>query len=330
MGIEKAVLLAGRRSDSGIWTQLGLRALGLVPVANRPLLFHSLDSLEAGGVRSTALVVDERAAPEIRSLLAARRPWGLDVHLVEAPGRLGSLDQLRAAAPILDGESFIAQRGDVLLHDRIRPLTGRFAAEGLDALALELPPVSSGPDVIGMCLLRPEALDWLGAGGAGAELDDLVDGVRANGGRVSRRRIAGCLPCGGDRAALLAANRQALEGILPGTEGAEVVACELQGPVRIGRGARLHRTLVRGPAVIGPGATLSHAYVGPYTSIGRDVEIEAAELEHSIVLPEAEIRYLDARLESSVIGRGARIVRELKVPRAMQLLVANGAEVTLA
>ena len=34
--------------------------------------------------------------------------------------------------------------------------------------------------------------------------------------------------------------------------------------------------------------------------------IEGAQIEHSIVLPEAELRFVGTRLESSIIGRGAR------------------------
>ena len=87
--------------------------------------------------------------------------------------------------------------------------------------------------------------------------------------------------------------------------------CEFQGPALVHPTATLDNTIVRGPAVIGPGATLSHAYVGPYTSIGAGVRIEGSEIEHSIVLDEAEILHVGMRLDSSVIGRGARIRRAI-------------------
>jgi glucose-1-phosphate thymidylyltransferase len=329
MGIEQAVLLATRPRGAGIWTQLGLGALDLVPVANRPLLFHNLEALASAGVRSVALVVEPAGSRAIRDSVGDGRAWRMEVDFVEAPEEPGALGQLRAAGATLDGHPFIAQRGDVLLRDRIRPLARRFAGDALDALALELGP-SVTPTVVGMCFLRGEALKSLEAAEDGLELDGVVADLGAHGGRVSRRRIDGCQPCCGDRDALLAANRRLLDELVPGATRAELVDCELQGPVRVGPGARLHRTLVRGPAIIGAGARLSNAYVGPYTSIGPGVVVEGSELEHSIVLPDAELRYLGARLESSVVGRGARIVREPSVPHAMRLLVADGAEVTLA
>jgi glucose-1-phosphate thymidylyltransferase len=93
--------------------------------------------------------------------------------------------------------------------------------------------------------------------------------------------------------------------------------------------ARLRATTVRGPAIIGPGVEISDAYIGPYSSIGRDVVIENAEVEHSIILPGASIKHLGGRLEASVVGPGARIFRDFRLPRALRLNVGEGAEVAI-
>ena len=47
------------------------------------------------------------------------------------------------------------------------------------------------------------------------------------------------------------------------------------------------------------------------------------------MLDRAQLLYVGARLETSVIGRGARVSRSFTVPTAMQLSVGDGAEVTL-
>jgi glucose-1-phosphate thymidylyltransferase len=156
-----------------------------------------------------------------------------------------------------------------------------------------------------------------------------VAGVRRHGGQVVIREMDGCLPCHGDQDALLEANRRMLAGIDRDVDDAAFPSCEFQGPVKVHPGARLEDTLVRGPAIIGPGANLAHAYVGPYTSIGANVTIEGSQIEHSIVLDDAELLHVGTRLESSVIGRGARITRSFVVPTAMRLSVGDGAEVTV-
>jgi glucose-1-phosphate thymidylyltransferase len=115
------------------------------------------------------------------------------------------------------------------------------------------------------------------------------------------------------------------ERIEPGS----LEACSIQGAVDVHPTARISRTLLRGPVVIGPGAQINDAYIGPYTAIGADAVIEGTEIEHSIVLPDAELRFVGARLESSVIGRGARVVRRFHLPDAIRVSIGDGAEVVL-
>ena len=86
---------------------------------------------------------------------------------------------------------------------------------------------------------------------------------------------------------------------------------------------------MRGPAVIGPGARLHSAYVGPFTSIAADVLIEGAEIENSIVLAGASVAHLNTRIEGSIIGPGARVFRDFRLPRAMRLNIGQGAELVV-
>ncbi len=80
-------------------------------------------------------------------------------------------------------------------------------------------------------------------------------------------------------------------------------ASRVEGRVVVEAGATLERSVVRGPAIIGAGASIVDSYVGPYTSIDRDVEIVGSEVEHSILLAGASIRDLETRMEASLLGR---------------------------
>jgi glucose-1-phosphate thymidylyltransferase len=102
----------------------------------------------------------------------------------------------------------------------------------------------------------------------------------------------------------------------------------VQGPVIVHPTARVRHSVLRGPVIIGANAEISDAYVGPYTSLGPRVVLEAAEIEYSIVLAGAQIRFIGTRLESSIIGRGARIARSFAPPAGMRMTVGDGVEVT--
>ena len=92
-------------------------------------------------------------------------------------------------------------------------------------------------------------------------------------------------------------------------------------------GATVEHSVIRGPAIIGPGARIINAYVGPFTSIGNDVEIRNSEIEHSIVLEGSLIHDLDTRVADSLIGRGVKIHRLPLKPVAHRFMLGDNSEV---
>jgi dTDP-glucose pyrophosphorylase len=129
---------------------------------------------------------------------------------------------------------------------------------------------------------------------------------------------------------VLEANTIALDGLKRGRVGVDLSNATVQGRVHIDPSAELAGAKLRGPVYIGPGARLVETYVGPYTTIGAGVTLEGVEIEHSIVLPEAEIRYPGRRLEASLVGEGARIGRDYSLPSAVRVRVGPGSEIQLS
>jgi glucose-1-phosphate thymidylyltransferase len=109
----------------------------------------------------------------------------------------------------------------------------------------------------------------------------------------------------------------------------ELHDARVMGRVEIHPSARISSSLVRGPAVIGREATVTNDFIGPYTAIGDGARVEGSEIEHSIVFAEAEVLYVGARLESSVVGRDARIIRDFSLPHALRLQLGDRASVVL-
>jgi NDP-sugar pyrophosphorylase family protein len=129
---------------------------------------------------------------------------------------------------------------------------------------------------------------------------------------------------------VLEANTLALDGLKRGRIGVDLSNASVQGRVHIDQSAQLEGAKLRGPVYIGPGARLVETYVGPYTSIGAGVVLEGVEIENSIVLPGAEIRYPGRRLEASLVGEGAQIGRDYSLPSALRLRVGPGSEIQLS
>jgi glucose-1-phosphate thymidylyltransferase len=125
---------------------------------------------------------------------------------------------------------------------------------------------------------------------------------------------------------MLEANRLILETIDRKVDG-ELENSQIDGRVIVEAGARLTNSTVRGPAIIGAGAELTDCYVGPYTAVGRHCTIDSSEVEHSILLENSEVRGLDGRMESSLLGRDVKIVRGQSQPRAYRFMVGDSSEI---
>jgi glucose-1-phosphate thymidylyltransferase len=333
MEIAKALVLVGRGCEDRPWPTAPVVPKHLFPIANRPILFHNLEALRAAGVLEAAILSEPSTSTAIEQAVGDGRDWGLNVTHVQwsadADGTLGNA--LASGYDFLEDEPVLVQQGDALLRERMHRHIAAFAHERLDALALRLTAGHApaqltrapGPGY----LLSPRAVSILLEDSAPSA--NPVAGVRARGGRVRVQQVAGCLPCHGDQESLLESNRHVLERLEAEYSPESLEDTRVQGPVVIHPTARVSRSLLRGPAIIGPDVTITDSYVGPYTSLGTGVVMEAAEIEHSIVLPDAQLRFVGTRLESSIIGRGARIARAFDPPAAMKMTVGDGAEVIL-
>ncbi len=360
MNPSKAVVLA-REPAAAPGTGAGLRPGGwdspapaLLPVANRPLIGHALDWLGDAGIRRVAIVTGDRLANEARDALDSARDRALEIDwLVEgADESLG--ESLESLAGFVDGEPFVLHLADSLARQSLPNVFGEEKPGELGAIVVVHGSEEGSRPVVDIRERRggtrgaaPTELGRAATGGVavlgagvvaaagdleawpGRELNVLAERVNQLGGSVQVRHASAWWRFARGTDAALEGNRFALEALRESPPRGEIIDSRIQGAVSIHPTARLESSIVRGPAVIGAGVRLRDAYVGPYTSIGHDVVIEGAEVEHSIVMPEASIRHLADRLEASVIGPHARVFRDFRLPRALRLDVGRGAEVSL-
>jgi glucose-1-phosphate thymidylyltransferase len=317
----------------------------LVSVANRPLLSHALDWLEGGGVREVAIVATDRVAESAWEAIGdeSDRSFGTS-WLVQVPGEpLG--ESLAALRGFVEDEPFILHLADSLGEQTVPGVLGDAWVDDVGAVVLThgsesaLAPVvdirsgrrTQGAASAGVAVLGGGVLETTGELDAapGTELDALAGHLNGIGGQVELRAAEDWWRFADAVDTMLEGNRFALERLRGGALGAASEDSVIQGAVSIDPSARIESSTVRGPAVIGPGARLHCAYVGPFTSIGANVLIEGAEIENSVVLAEACLTHLNMRLEGSVVGQGARVFRDFRLPRAMRVNIGQGAEVAI-
>jgi NDP-sugar pyrophosphorylase family protein len=129
---------------------------------------------------------------------------------------------------------------------------------------------------------------------------------------------------------LLAGNQMLLDGLSDGVAPAGATEdCVIEGRVAGSPTARIARSRVRGPVTIGAGAVVEDSFIGPYTAIGAGAVVVGAEIEYSMVLADAQVRYPRYPLEASVIGERAVVAQSFELPAGLHLELGADARVIL-
>jgi len=329
----------------------------LVPVANKPVLFYGIEALVEAGITEIGIVIAPETGDEIREAVGDGARFGASVSYIPQEAPLGLAHALLTAEDYLARGPFVMYLGDNLLRDGITELVGAFRSSEPDALILltqvpdpehygvaeldgervvHLTEKPSDPPsdlaLVGVYMFGPQVFEAARAiepsGRGELEITDAIQRLIDDGSRVESHQVRGWWKDTGQLADMLEANRLVLEDLEHRIDG-ELIESRVEGRVIVEQGARLERTTVRGPAIIGTGARISDAYIGPYTAIGPDVVVSGSEIEHSILLAGSRVSDLGARMEASLLGRNAKLMRSDGLPKTLRMIVGDSSEITI-
>ena len=337
----------------------------LVPVANKPVLFYGVEALVAAGITDIGVVVGETQA-EIRSALGDGSAFGATITYIEQDAPRGLAHAVLISEPFIGHDPFVMYLGDNLLNRGIVEFVNQFVKEKPAAQILLTPvpdpqmfgvaEVEGGSSalsassvakvtrlvekpkepksnlaLVGVYMFGPEIFDSVKTIKPSfrneLEITDAIQDLIDRGLRVTPHLVDGWWKDTGKLEDMLEANRLILETLSSRVEGSVDAHSRIEGTVVVEKGAVVEHSVIRGPAIIGPGARIINGYVGPFTSIGRDVEISRSEIEHSIVLEGSLIHDLETRVADSLIGRGVKIHREPLKPVAHRFMLGDNSEV---
>jgi len=330
----------------------------LVPVANKPVLFYGIEALVAADITEIGIVIAPETGDEIRDAAGDGSAFGASITYIPQERPLGLAHAVLTAEDFLGDSPFVMYLGDNLLRDGINALVDAFREHEPEALILltrvpdpwhygvaELdggrvtrlvekpkdPP--SDMALVGVYMFTPAIFQaaraiepsWRDE----LEITDAIQQLIDGGNRVESHTVSGWWKDTGQLADMLEANRLVLEDVERRMDGDADSESRVEGRVAIEAGAKLERSVVRGPAIIGAGARVVDSYVGPYTSIDRDVEIVGSEVEHSILLAGASVRDLETRIEASLLGRNVSLSRTHEMPKTLRMIVGDNSQVRI-
>jgi glucose-1-phosphate thymidylyltransferase len=327
----------------------------LVPVANKPVLFYGIESLAATGIREIGMVVGDTQA-EIRAAVGDGSRWDVRVTYIEQDAPRGLAHAVLISEPFIGAEPFVMYLGDNLLNKGINGFVDEFVtrapaaqilltrvrdpqmfgvAELCNGRVVRLVEKPKEPKsdlaLVGVYMFSPAVFDSVKRIKPSfrneLEITDAIQDLIDRGLEVRPHLVDGWWKDTGKLEDMLEANRLILDTIVRRVDGCVDAESRVEGKVVIESGAVVERSVIRGPVVIGAEARIIHAYVGPFTSIGRCAEIRDSEIEHSIVLEGSVISDIANRVEDSLIGRNVKIHRLPVKPSAYRFMLGDNSEV---
>jgi glucose-1-phosphate thymidylyltransferase len=331
----------------------------LVPVANRPILFHVLDNLKNAAVTEVGIVISPETGNAIREAVGDGSAWDLRVEYITQMEPLGLAHAVKTAQPYLGDDSFVMYLGDNLIGTSIETFREEFEQSAAKALILlkevenpssfgiaevdaqqrvtrlvEKPKEpKSNLALVGIYFFTPaihQAIAMIKPSWRGElEITDAIQALTQNGGVVLSHRIDAWWLDTGKKDDLLTANTVVLDEWVQRNIAGEIdQQSQVTGRVQLGKGSRIVNSTVRGPVVIGEGVLLENSFVGPFTSIGNGCRIISSVLEHCLLLENARVEFVD-RLEDSLLGKNSAVLRNQKNHQAYRLMIGDDSEVSL-
>jgi len=330
----------------------------LIPVANKPVSQYVLEDLVSSGVSDIAIILGETFPELVREHYGDGSRFNCKITYIYQGKPLGIAHAVSLTKDFVGEEKFVVYLGDNLLQYSIKEYVEYFDKSDLDAMILlkevddprmfgvaefdeegnlmrlvekpKEPP--SKYAVIGIYFFKPIVFDvikdlkpsWRGE----YEITDTIQLLLDRGYRVDYKIIDGWWFDTGKASDILMVNAIILDERIHREIRGDIINSRIEGRVQVGEDTKIIDSIVRGPAVIGDGCIIKNSFIGPYTSIGNNVEISGSSIEYCIILDEAIIKDID-RIEESLIGRKARVIKSLSNRKFLRLNIGDYSKVEI-
>ena len=328
----------------------------LVPVANKPVLFYTIEDLVGSGITDIGIIVGDTRA-EIKAAVGNGDRWGAHITYIEQPEPLGLAHAVIVAEDYLGNDPFVMYLGDNMLEDRIAPFVDTYREGGWDCQVLlkkvknpqqygvaeladdgrvqrlvEKPQhFVSDLALVGIYMFNSHIFEavhnikpsWRNE----YEITDAIQYLLDHGYHVHPHVLDGWWIDTGKLEDMLQVNHLVLDKLAPSIEGFVDADSTVQGKVVIENGAEIINSRIRGPVIIGADTRIVNSYVGPYTAINYGCTVTDSEIEHSIILENSRVIDLPGRLADSLIGRNVEIARSPIKPKAYKMLLGDNSNV---
>jgi len=329
----------------------------LIPVANKPVSQYVLEDLVSSGVKEIAIVLGKTFPELVKEYYRDGSAFGAKITYIYQGKPLGIAHAVKLCKDFVGNDKFVVYLGDQILQSGISQYLEKFLSQDYDAMILlkevedpsrygvaefddkgnlvklvekpKTPP--SKYALVGIYFFKPvvfEAIEDLKPSWRGElEITDTIQIMLERNYKVGYEILKGWWFDTGKSEDILAVNAKILDERAKEEISGEIKNSKIEGRVEVGKGTKILNSIIRGPLTIGENCIIENSYIGPYTSIGRNSKIVESSIEYCIILEGASIIGVE-RLEESLVGRYAKVVKEKSNRKLLKLNVGDYSEVT--
>jgi glucose-1-phosphate thymidylyltransferase len=355
----KAIILSGGKGTRlRPLTYTGAKQL--VPVANKPILWYGIESIVAAGITEIGIIISPETGAEVKDKTGNGDLFGANITYILQEEPLGLAHAVKIAQPFLQDAPFVMYLGDNLVQSQLDLFLDKFTSQNLDALTLlcevenpssfgvakvdangkvlELIEKPKNPPsnlaLVGVYLFSTAIHDAIASIQPSArgelEITDAIQNLIDRQKNVQSFRLEGWWLDTGKKDDLLAANQIILDTCLESKlEGIVDLNSKISGRVRIGKGSHIVNSIIRGPVTIGENCQIENCFIGPYSSIAKEVTLIDADIEHSVILQGAKLLGIHQRIVDSLIGKRATIQVAPQRPKALRFAIGDDSLIEL-
>lgn len=315
-----------------------------VPVANKPLIYYPVETVAKAGIKEIGITYNPGFLEEAQSILGNGEKWGVKFTYILQEKPAGLANIVEVCEEFIDGSGFVFHLGDNIFVEGINDLVEKFEKSGAAALVTmmqvkdnrrlgvpyfdddgkfieyvekpENPPNHFG--IPGLYFFDSVVFQAFKGDGAiqksdrgELEIGSLYNWLIDNGHKVEAMEYKGKWLDPGKFDDWLFSNQYLLDRMLDEKIESDIDDdVVIENRVSIGKGCEINNSHIRGPVIVGDNVKITDSYIGPYTALSNDCELDHAHIENSVVMPRVKIRNVKKAIDSSIIGAESEIVGE--------------------
>jgi glucose-1-phosphate thymidylyltransferase len=333
-GALKGLVLSGGKG-SRLRPFTYTNAKQLVPLANKPVIFYTIEQLVESGITDIGIVVGD-TGEQVKAAVGDGAQFRCRITYIQQDAPLGIAHGVFIAREFLADSRFVLYLGDNFLMGGIQSYVERFAAndcasqillhpvanpeafgiaemtDGRVASVVEKPrEPKSNLAVVGIYMFDAAVHDVI-AGLTPSwrnelEITDAIQGLIDRGLRVDAEVLDRYWIDTGKMDDMLNANRVVLSELKPRCDGSIDEKTRVHEPVVIEAGAVVEDSVLRGPLIIGRDTQVIGSYIGPNTAIDARCQIKGCRIEDSMIMEDTRLEDLHWPIVRSMIGRNVEL-----------------------